>query len=163
MGLADLARLDPALRLDELGLEAPHEAELEDDSALLGRGAHLVALLERKRHRLLAEHVLAGGGREHPELRMRERRRRDHDSVEGGAGERLLEARVRRDAELGARFASDLLVRVDDAGELGGGQPPARVDGMHHAAAPGAGDGEAERAHAWTSSGGETSRSTTAR
>ena len=127
-----------ALGLGELGLEAAHEADLEHDPGPLGRRRHGVAVGQGQRHGLLAEDVLAGAGGEHGQLGMGEGGGGDHHAVESRPGERLLEVGEDVHAQFGARLVAHHGVGVHDAGQLGPGDRPGGVAGMHHARPAGA-------------------------
>ena len=110
---ADAPGVDLLLRGRVAGVEASHEAHLEERARSLDRGFHRCRLGERQRGRLLAERgLLPLDGRDHV-LAMQVRGRRDHDRVHAGVVDERLRIGVRsRDIELGGDIGCQRASRV---------------------------------------------------
>ena len=110
---AERARLDQALDLDQRRLEAALVADPEHEAAPSTRLHHLPGVGGGQRERLLAEHVLAGGG-SGQDLRVvqRVRRREDH-RLELRIGKRLVQARGQGQPVLGRERPGRLGPDVD--------------------------------------------------
>jgi hypothetical protein len=97
---AQRAGIDQTLDFAQRRLEAAFVADPEHEAALMAGAHHLAGVRAGERERLLAEHVLAGGGAGQ-DLGMVQRvwRREDH-RLEIRVAERLVQARRQREAVL---------------------------------------------------------------
>ena len=150
LGVADLAGVDAAAHLVEGRVEAALEADHAGDTG----GAHLLAALDRTRHRqvdrLLAEDVLAGGGRAGDQVGVGAGGRADDDRIDRGIEQRVVHRGDLR-AELLRELRGAVAERVADVLEADAGQT-SEVAGVDAADAAGAEDGDV--LHGWISGGG---------
>ena len=116
----DLAGVDHRLHATVLGRQAQLVADAKDAAARAGGGEQAVAVLQRRRHRLLEQHVLAGVEGGHADLRVQVVGHDDRDRVDVAAGEQRAVADVhRRRREIARGGSGGRLAGAGDSGEGG--------------------------------------------
>ena len=94
-GRAEPARNDGAAHREVAGIEAAHEADLDEAPAEGGLGGDdAQAALDRRRKRLLAEHRLAGRKAGEDEALMGRIGRGDQHRLDGGVGDQVAGVRM---------------------------------------------------------------------
>ena len=145
--LADLALLRLALDRGVAGVEAAHEADLDELTPERGLGLDdAQARRRRGGERLLAQHRLLPCQAGEHELLVGVVRGGDHDGVHAVVGDQLVRVGV-HSRRLAGRRAGARGVRVghrDDLGTLDLAAEPAHVRGAHHA---GADDADPQAGH----------------
>ena len=118
--LAELARVDQLLQLEDARVVEEQVAGQEGEPALLRERHQRLGVVGAERHRLLDEDVLARGQRPARELCVRRHRGRDDDRLDGVVGEQLVEARRGARGRVAGRGGLQALrARVADPGEPG--------------------------------------------
>ena len=111
--LAQGARADGIARRAVARVEAPLEADLDEDPGLLDLVDHRVDRIELERDRLLAERGNPGAGGEPEERRVAVGGGRDHERVDAGVDESL-DRRCRVEAEAAGDLSRSSSIRVGD-------------------------------------------------
>ena len=117
--IADVAGRDHLFDARDDRIEVAVVGHAEPDAVGAARGDDAIALGDRHRHRLLAEHVLTGVGGGNRLRRMQMNGRRDVDGVDLAIGDQFLPARVPPPrAERGRERFGELGPRAADRDEL---------------------------------------------